>query len=260
MKSINIATIVRRNVFLWLALGISGGIFAFAALDSDDDGWTDDEEMLAGTNPNDFASPWDSDGDGIPDYLEFRFGTDTLDPNDPPEETLAAIADFVPPRTRSRGNTAKMPATRTASESGISTLSDDSGDSGNSEDELSVDNWRCELSGSPPNGLTISKPTLTKTVSGPYEIYTAQFGFSGTAPYYENVFQGAFSFSMPGGNLLEIEFSSDDTATGQAARLQVQGFWFRHRKNPLGLNLLRKRFQFPLLTATSAVRTISRLL
>ena len=52
--------------------------------DSDGDGWTDAEEIVAGTDPADETDPWDSDGDGIADYLEFLDGTDPLDPNDPP--------------------------------------------------------------------------------------------------------------------------------------------------------------------------------
>jgi len=43
--------------------------------DSDHDGLTDCEEALLKTNPLSF----DSDGDGIPDYLEVRFGLDPLD-------------------------------------------------------------------------------------------------------------------------------------------------------------------------------------
>lgn len=43
------------------------------------------EEIVAGTNPADETDPWDSDGDGIADYLEFLDGTDPLDPDDPPQ-------------------------------------------------------------------------------------------------------------------------------------------------------------------------------
>ncbi len=68
--------------------GLAGTLFALSEIlesDSDNDGWTDAEEIIAGTDPADEADPWDSDGDGIADYLEFLDGTDPLDPNDPPQ-------------------------------------------------------------------------------------------------------------------------------------------------------------------------------
>lgn len=54
--------------------------------DIDNDGWTDAQEIEAGTNPEDPTDPWDSDEDGIADYLEFENKTDPLDPNDPPKQ------------------------------------------------------------------------------------------------------------------------------------------------------------------------------
>ena len=68
-------------------LGLVGTLWAISEVletDTDGDGWTDAEEIIAGTDPSDETDPWDSDGDGIADYLEFLDGTDPLDPNDPP--------------------------------------------------------------------------------------------------------------------------------------------------------------------------------
>ena len=75
--------------------GLAGTLFALSEIlesDSDNDGWTDAEEIIAGTNPADETDPWDSDGDGIADYLEFADGTDPLDPNDPPQARGASAA------------------------------------------------------------------------------------------------------------------------------------------------------------------------
>ena len=75
---INSSNLTNRNTFSnprgrWLPLAT--GIFIFAGLagtlwalssawanDSDRDGWSDEEEILAGTNPFDETDPWDSDG------------------------------------------------------------------------------------------------------------------------------------------------------------------------------------------------------
>ena len=74
--------------------GLTGTLFALSEIlenDSDGDGWTDAEEIVAGTDPADATDPWDSDGDGIADYLEFLDGTDPLDPNDPPQARGASV-------------------------------------------------------------------------------------------------------------------------------------------------------------------------
>ena len=74
--------------------GLTGTLFALSEVlesDSDGDGWTDAEEIVAGTNPADATDPWDSDGDGIADYLEFFDGIDPLDPNDPPQARGASV-------------------------------------------------------------------------------------------------------------------------------------------------------------------------
>ena len=76
-------------------LGLAGTLWALSEVlenDTDGDGWTDTEEIVAGTNPADETDPWDSDGDGIADYLEFADGTDPLDPNDPPRIRKSVLA------------------------------------------------------------------------------------------------------------------------------------------------------------------------
>ena len=74
--------------------GLAGTLWALSEVlenDTDGDGWTDAEEIIAGTDPADETDPWDSDGDGIADYLEFADGTDPLDPNDPPQARGASV-------------------------------------------------------------------------------------------------------------------------------------------------------------------------
>ena len=76
-------------------IGLAGTLWALSEVlenDSDGDGWTDTEEIVAGTNPADETDPWDSDGDGIADYLEFADGTDPLNPNDPPRIRKSPLA------------------------------------------------------------------------------------------------------------------------------------------------------------------------
>ncbi len=75
--------------------GLAGTLWAFSEVletDTDGDGWTDAEEIVAGTDPANATDPWDSDGDGIVDYLEFADGTDPLDPNDPPRIRKSVLA------------------------------------------------------------------------------------------------------------------------------------------------------------------------
>ena len=88
--------------------GLAGAIWALAGIwenDSDRDGWSDEEEVLAGTNPFDETDPWDSDGDGIADYLEFQNGTDPLDAGDPPKTALAGSAVGVSSLSQNRSGT-----------------------------------------------------------------------------------------------------------------------------------------------------------
>ena len=78
---------------MFIFAGLAGTLWALSSAwenDSDRDGWSDEEEILAGTNPFDETEPWDSDGDGIADYLEFQNGTDPLDAGDPPSGLWAA--------------------------------------------------------------------------------------------------------------------------------------------------------------------------
>lgn len=49
--------------------------------DSDNDGVTDAKELLDGTDPNDYHSKLDTDGDGVPDRLEPYFGGDINTPD-----------------------------------------------------------------------------------------------------------------------------------------------------------------------------------
>ena len=78
---------------MFIFAGLAGTLWALSSAwenDSDKDGWSDEEEILAGTNPFDETEPWDSDGDGIADYLEFQNGTDPLDAGDPPSGLWAS--------------------------------------------------------------------------------------------------------------------------------------------------------------------------
>lgn len=76
------------------SVACAGTLFALSEIletDTDNDGWTDVEEIAAGTDFEDPADPWDSDEDGIADYLEFENGTDPLDHNDPAKATSAPV-------------------------------------------------------------------------------------------------------------------------------------------------------------------------
>ena len=99
-------------------LGLVGTLWAISEVletDTDGDGWTDAEEIIAGTNPSDETDPWDSDGDGIADYLEFADGTDPLDPNDPPRARGASTAYGVAATTNetTEGGDTSTPDTNT---------------------------------------------------------------------------------------------------------------------------------------------------
>ena len=98
--------------------GLAGTLFALSEVlenDFDGDGWTDAEEIIAGTDPADETDPWDSDGDGIADYLEFADGTDPLDPNDPPRARGASTAYGVAATTNetTEGGDTSTPDTNT---------------------------------------------------------------------------------------------------------------------------------------------------
>ena len=67
-------------------LGLAGTLWALSEVlenDTDGDGWTDTEEIVAGTNPADETDPWDSDGDGWTDAEEIVAETNPADETDP---------------------------------------------------------------------------------------------------------------------------------------------------------------------------------
>lgn len=71
-------------------------------IDSDGDGWADEDELSWGSDPNnpDEFPYQDSDGDGFLDIEEISWGTDPFDPNDFPvleEETTEPEAPITPP-------------------------------------------------------------------------------------------------------------------------------------------------------------------
>ncbi len=75
MKSITPVEKHRGRYLPWAAgsaafIGLAGTLWALSEVlenDTDGDGWTDTEEVVAGTDPADEADPWDSDGDGRPE-------------------------------------------------------------------------------------------------------------------------------------------------------------------------------------------------
>lgn len=90
-----------------------------------------------------------------------------------------------------------------------------------------IKDWTFTLSGDYPEGLSV-EPTVSQTISGPYEITTISFGFSGTAPYHQQKFTGEFSFSIEvSANLYAIAVSSDDTATLNVGELSVSSKLFQ---------------------------------
>jgi YD repeat-containing protein len=88
----------QANVSLRRAAGRPGnntgreppGDVSAAALDSDGDGLTDEQERALGTNP---FNP-DTDGDGFPDGLEVALGSNPLDPHSVPDIRPPAIIVF----------------------------------------------------------------------------------------------------------------------------------------------------------------------
>lgn len=79
-----------------------------------------------------------------------------------------------------------------------------------------ISDWSFVSGGeSPPDGLDASVvPTVTKTISGAYEVTTISFGFSGTAPYHQQKFTAIFSGCIMGfANLYSVSVSSDDSAS-----------------------------------------------
>jgi YD repeat-containing protein len=94
-----------------------------AALDSDGDGLTDEEERRLGTNPFD---P-DTDGDGYPDGLEIALGSDPLDPSSIPDVRAPSV--FIAPVLELDDSTAFNPRSGTTDpaakgeENGVATYS-----------------------------------------------------------------------------------------------------------------------------------------
>ena len=81
-----------------------------------------------------------------------------------------------------------------------------------------ISDWRFVSGGeNPPEGLAESVvPAVTRSSDGLFEITTISFGFSGTAPYHQQKFTAAFSFSVSEAvNFYEVSVSSDDTAIVQ---------------------------------------------
>jgi len=77
-----------------------------------------------------------------------------------------------------------------------------------------VKNWTFSCSGDAPIGMENVVPVVSREISGAYEITTILFGFSNrNVAYHTQVFSADFSCSIPGGNIVEISVSSDDTAT-----------------------------------------------
>ena len=74
--------------------------------DSDGDGVPDDVEIRDGTDPNNPSSVKDSDGDGVPDYVEIGSGTNPNSPSDAIDSDGDGLSDYYEARNAAPTNIA----------------------------------------------------------------------------------------------------------------------------------------------------------
>jgi len=72
--------------------------------DSDGDGVPDDVEIREGTDPNNPSSVKDSDGDGVPDYVEIGNGTNPSSPSDAIDSDGDGLSDYYEARNTAPTN------------------------------------------------------------------------------------------------------------------------------------------------------------
>ena len=72
--------------------------------DSDGDGVPDDVEIREGTDPNNPSSVKDSDGDGVPDYVEIGNGTNPNNPSDAIDSDGDGLSDYYEARNAAPTN------------------------------------------------------------------------------------------------------------------------------------------------------------
>jgi gliding motility-associated-like protein len=72
--------------------------------DSDGDGVPDDVEIREGTDPNNPSSVKDSDGDGVPDYVEIGNGTNPSSPSDAIDSDGDGLSDYYEARNAAPTN------------------------------------------------------------------------------------------------------------------------------------------------------------
>ena len=79
--------------------------------DSDGDGVPDDVEIREGTDPNNPSSVKDSDGDGVPDYVEIGNGTNPSSPSDAIDSDGDGLSDYYEARNTAPTNITLSTAT-----------------------------------------------------------------------------------------------------------------------------------------------------
>ena len=89
----------------YLAASISATLTVILG-DSDGDGVPDDVEIREGTDPNDPSSVKDSDGDGVPDYVEIGNGTNPNSPTDAIDSDGDGLSDYYEARNTAPTNIA----------------------------------------------------------------------------------------------------------------------------------------------------------